>query len=50
MMAKKAPGRAERRGITLLEITERFSTDEKAEAWFIGQRWPDCVACPARLR
>ena len=35
-MAKKAPGRAERRGITLLEITERFSTDEKAEACSSG--------------
>ena len=40
------PGKAYRRGISLLEITRRFDTEEKAEAWFIQQRWPNGVACP----
>ena len=25
---------------------EQFDTEEKAEEWFIAQRWPDGVACP----
>ena len=45
-MGKKGPGKAYRKGITLLEITERFDSEEKAEAWFIEQRWPDGMACP----
>ena len=35
-----------RKGINLLEITRCFGTEEKAEAWFIEQRWPNGVACP----
>ena len=46
-MAKRSgPGKSYRKGITLLEITERFNSEEKAEAWFIEQRWPDGIACP----
>ncbi len=39
------PGKAYRKGITLLDIINRFDTEEKAEAWFIEQRWPSGVAC-----
>ena len=46
MAARKAPGKFYRKGITLLEITPRFDTEEKAEVWFIEQRWPNGVACP----
>ena len=46
MTAKKGPGKSYRKGISLLEITRRFDTEEKAEAWFIEQRWPSGVACP----
>ena len=46
MAARKAPGKFYRKGITLLEITRQFDTLEKAEAWFIEQRWPNGVACP----
>ena len=39
-------GKSYRTGITLMEIVKRFDTEEKAEAWFIEQRWPDGVVCP----
>ena len=40
------PGKSYRKSMTLLEVTRRFDTVEKAEAWFIEQRWPNGVACP----
>ena len=43
--SKGGPGKAYRRGITLLEVIQRFDTEEKAEAWFVAQRWPNGVAC-----
>ena len=46
MASAKAPGRADRKGITLIEAIEMFSTKEQAEAWFVAQRWPDGVVCP----
>lgn len=42
----KAPGRADRKGITLVEFFQMFSDDETAEAWFEQQRWPTKAACP----
>ena len=45
-MSQSGPGKSYRKGITLLEIVERFNTEEKAEAWFIEQRWPNGMACP----
>lgn len=45
-MAKKAPGKAYRKGISLIEIVKMFDTEEQAEEWFIEQRWPDGVECP----
>ena len=45
-MAYKAPGKHFRDGISLLDITRRFPTDEAAEQWFITNRWPDGPACP----
>ena len=39
-------GKSYRKGMTLIEIVKRFDTEEKAEAWFIEQRWPDGVVCP----
>ena len=40
-MAQKAPGKAHRKGISLIEITTMFPTDEAAEKWIAAQRWPD---------
>ena len=46
MATIKGPGKSYHKGITLLEVTERFNTVEKAETWFIEQRWPNGIACP----
>ncbi len=37
---------AQRQGITLVEVVEMFSTERKAEDWFIAQRWPNGLRCP----
>ena len=42
----KAPGKAHRRGISLVEIMRRFPDDASAEAYFVERRWPDGPACP----
>ena len=39
-MAQKAPGRAERQGMTLIQVMDMFPNDTAAEAWFVEQRWP----------
>ena len=46
MATVSGPGKAHRKGITLMDVVKQFDTEEKAEAWFIEQRWPDGVACP----
>lgn len=45
-MAHKAPGKAYREGITLVELTRMFPSDEAAETWFRGRWWPDGPHCP----
>ena len=45
-MGNNAPGKAHRRGISLLQITRLFPDDATAEAWFVGERWPSGVRCP----
>ena len=40
----KAPGKAFRKGITFKQIMRIFPDNESAEAWFIGQRWPNGLA------
>ncbi|MYH37726.1 MAG: transposase, partial [Rhodospirillaceae bacterium] len=48
MMARtKAPGKAHRTAISLIEIMRMFPDNETAEAWFAKNRWPDGVHCPA---
>ena len=46
MAGQSGPGKSYRRGITLMEAVKTFDTEEKAEAWFVEQRWPNGVACP----
>ena len=31
--------------LSLMELSERFSSDRKAEDWFVGIRWPNGVRC-----
>ena len=45
-MTKRAPGRAERTGMTLLQVMDMFPDDATAEAWFVEQRWPNGIHCP----
>ena len=45
-MAHKAPGKAHRQGMSIVELTRMFPDDAAAEAWFVQTRWSDGVACP----
>ena len=50
-MARKAPGKSHREGISIVELIARFPDDATAERWFEEQRWgeagkPDhCPLC-----
>ena len=46
MTTQTGPGKSYRKGISLLQVVKRFDTEEKAEKWFIEQRWPNGIACP----
>ena len=37
---------AQRQGITIMDAVKMFSTERKAEDWFIAQRWADGLRCP----
>ena len=45
-MARNAPGKHYRKGITLTALFDKFPTDAAAEAWFAEQRWADGPVCP----
>ena len=42
----KEPGRSTRKGLSLVQITKMFPTDEAAEEWFVETQWPDGLQCP----
>ena len=44
-MAKKAPGKAHREGITLVQLMDMFPTEEAATEWFKSAIWPDGRHC-----
>ena len=44
-MAKRAPGKHYRKGISLVEAVQRFSDEEATERWFVERRWPNGIAC-----
>ncbi len=44
-MAKNAPGKHFRDGISLIDAVNKFSKEADAETWFIEQRWPNGIAC-----
>ena len=39
------PGKAFRKGISLIELGDMFPDDATAEQWFVEQRWPNGIAC-----
>ncbi len=43
----KGPGKAYRRGMSLVEAVEYFSDEVQVEQHFIRARWPNGVACPS---
>ena len=45
-MAKKAPGKAHREGLTVVELMDMFPTEEAATEWFESIIWPDGRHCP----
>ena len=44
-MAQKAPGKAHREGLTLVELMDMFPTEEAATEWFESAIWPDGRYC-----
>ena len=46
MKTTRAPGKAFRKGISLKQFIKTYSTEAKAEQWFIRNRWPNGVCCP----
>ena len=40
------PGKSDRRGISLLELTRMFPDDHAARVWFESVRWPNGRRCP----
>ena len=45
-MASKGPGKAHRKGLTLLQIADMFRDEEAAIAWIAERRWPNGPFCP----
>ena len=45
-MAHKAPGKAHREGLTLLEVAEMFRDGDASREWLENLRWPDGPFCP----
>ena len=45
-MAKKAPGKAHREGVSLAELFQMFPDDSTAQAWLEEQRWGGEPWCP----
>ena len=45
-MAQKGPGKAHRKGLTLLEVADLFRDEEAAVAWIAERRWPNGPFCP----
>ena len=45
-MMQKAPGKAHRKGLTLLQVADMFGDKAAAEAWIAERRWPNGPHCP----
>ena len=46
MTKKKAPGKAHRKGLTLLQVADKFPDNDTAREWLESIRWPDGPFCP----
>ena len=45
-MAKKAPGKSHREGLTIIQLMDMFPTEEAASEWFESVIWPNGRHCP----
>ena len=45
-MARKAPGKSHRKGLTFTEVADMFRDEDAARDWIASQRWPDGPHCP----
>ncbi len=45
-MAQKAPGKAHRKGLTLLQVADMFGDETAATQWVAERRWPNGPHCP----
>ena len=45
-MGQKGPGKAHRKGLTLLQVAEMFHDESGAVAWLSELRWPHGPSCP----
>ena len=45
-MARKAPGKHYRAGLSLIDLFALFPDDRAAEAWFVRERWLSEIGCP----
>ena len=45
-MAKNAPGKAHREGISIKKLIRMFPDDDAAQRWFESKIWPDGPYCP----
>ena len=42
---KQGPGKAHRKGISLIDAVQKFGTEEAADEWFVSRRWPHGIRC-----
>ena len=45
-MAHKSPGKSDREGISLVQLSDLFPTEESAREWFEARIWPSGRHCP----
>ena len=45
-MPHKAPGKAHRKGISVMELGEMFPDEDSARTWFESHIWPEGRCCP----
>ena len=45
-MAQKAPGKSDRKGLTMVQLCDMFPTEKSAREWFEARVWPDGRHCP----
>ena len=46
-MTRKGPGKAHRKGLTLLQIADMFRDEDTAREWIAARRWPQGPYCPS---